>query len=368
MFSRFSYPIDFPISVSDAGSTADRRFSVAIATEADLEEWQRFASAHAPRNPFLDAAWYRILGEAFKVERFFLMCRNDHGHVVGLAPLFLSRSFITGRHLGSLEDGWCCASEEASYALLQAALSLKAATRANYLVLRGVGVPSGSADHEISTIRRIIDTTRPPDAILAAVKKRNRWHIRRATANGFVFEEDSDLGRLDRFFRIYARRMRDLGVPVVSIDCVQALKKHFGIERVKLFFASRHGREVGGMLCLVSLNSWFLLYAAVDKDMMTQFANYLLYWCAIEKAATSGVAQFDFGRSRPGSNTQFFKSKWPGVDLLIPQCYYVRGARLPARLTIARDQQSLVREIWKRCPLPVVNLIGPILTRRLPIV
>jgi Acetyltransferase (GNAT) domain len=367
MFSRFSYPLGFPISVFDVGSTANRRFSVSIATEADLGEWQRFASAHAPRNPFLDAAWHRILGEAFKVERFFLMCRDDQGHVVGLAPLFLSRSFITGRHLGSLEDGWCCASEEASYALLQAALSLKTATRANYLVLRGNGVPSGSADYEISTVRRIIDTSRPPDAILAAVKKTNRWHIRRANANGFVFEEDPNLERLDRFFRIYARRMRDLGVPVVSIDYMRAIKKHFGVERLKLFFASRHGCEVGGMLCLVSSNSWFLLYAAVDKDMMTQFANYLLYWCAIEKAANSGVAQFDFGRSRPGSNTQFFKSKWPGVDLSVPQ-YYFCGAKWPARLAIARDQQSLVREIWKRCPLAVVNLIGPILNRRLPIV
>ena len=355
-------------STFDVGSSANRGFSVKVATEADMSEWQRFASTHAPSNPFLDAAWYWILGEAFKVERFFLMCRNDQGHVDGVAPLFSSRSFVTGRHLGSLEDGWCCASEEASYALLQAALSLKTATRANYLVLRGNGVPSESVDYEISTVRRIIDTSRPPDTIVAAVKKRNRWHIRRATTSGFVFEEDPDLARLDLFYRIYARRMRDLGVPVVSIDYVRALKRHFGVERLKLFFVSLHGREVGGMLCLLSLNSWFLLYAAVDKDMMAQYANYLLYWRAIEKAATSGVAQFDFGRSRPGSSTQLFKSKWPGVDLIVPQSYFVGGAALPARLTIARDQQSLVRKIWKRCPLPVVNLIGPILNRRLPIV
>jgi hypothetical protein len=339
--------------------------SVTIASEGDLADWQRFAGERAPSNPMLDAAWYRVLADAFSVERLFLMCRDGAGQLAGLAPLYLSRSPITGRHLTNLEDGWYAADDAASRALLHEAMSVTASRGAHYLLLRNAGSVADAASHIVTTVRRVIDTSRGAESILREVKKKNRWCIRQAVANGFVAVEDSRLQRIDLFYDLYARRMRDLGTPVMSIEYMRALGRRFGPARLRLFFVCRDGREIGGMLCLAAADSWLNMYAVVREDMMAQYANYLLYWHAIERAAAAGIARFDLGRSRPASNTYFFKSKWPGTDREVPHGCYC-APRMSGRVGHIGEQDSIARRIWKRLPLPLANWAGPKIRNQLP--
>jgi CelD/BcsL family acetyltransferase involved in cellulose biosynthesis len=340
-------------------------YTVTVAAERDLEEWQAFACAHAPDNGMLDGAWYRVLADAFSVERLFLMCRAADGRLVGLAPLYVSRSPFTGHHLTNLEDGWHAEDDGASQALLRAAMAFGNARGVRYLLLRNAASLAASADRIAPTVRRIIHTSRPAAAILGEVKKKNRWSIRQAAAKGFVVEEDPTLQRIDVFYELYARHMRDLGTPVMSAKYFHSLKKNFGAPRLRLFFVCRDGREIGGMLCLVSTNSWLNMYAIVRKEFTPQYPNYLLYWHAIECAANSGVAHFDLGRSLPASNTYFFKSKWPGTDREVLHCYFGTPT-VPARLDRIREQNSLLQRTWKHVPLPLTNWLGPKLRDQLP--
>jgi len=337
--------------------------TVTIAAEQDLERWQQFALERQPQNPMLDAGWYKVLADAFSVERLFLVCRNTAGQVVGLAPLYCSRSPFTGTHITNLEDGWYAEDEKASHALLNAARSLGKERNARYVLLRHAEAIAGAADRVVPTVRRIIDTSKPAAAILTEVKKKNRWAIRQAANKGFVVEQDLALERMEVFYALYARHMRDLGTPVMSMRYMLALKRQFGAARLKLFFVCRDGREIGGMLCISAMNTWLNMYAVVRKDLMAEYPNYLLYWRAIECAADGGIARFDLGRSRPASNTYVFKAKWPGADHDAPHCYF--GAPT-GRLDRIHERESLMQRIWKHVPLLVANWAGPKIRDQLP--
>lgn len=338
--------------------------SVIVAAERDLKDWQEYVRQRVPCNPMLDSAWYRVLGDAFSVERAFLICHRKDGQIVGVAPLYVSRNPFTGCHLSNLEDGWHADNEGAAHDLLEAAKSLARERRARYIVLRHAESFVGLADRIVPTVRRIIDTSKPAESILAQVKKKNRWSIRRAAANGFTVEEDSNLERMDIFYGLYALHMRDLGTPVMSSGYMRSLKVHFGPSRLKLFFVCRSGRELGGMLCMAAGNCWLNLYAVVRKELMAEYPNYLLYWHAIERAANQGVSRFDLGRSRPSSNTYAFKAKWPGIDHKVSHHYF--GSNVPASVDSIREQKSLLQRTWKHVPLPVANWLGPKMRDQLP--
>src|SRR5262249_27977459 len=147
-------------------------YTVTIAGDRDLDEWQAFAAARAPDNPMLDTAWYHILGEAFSVERLFLMCRDGEGAVAGLTPLYFSRSAFTGRHLASLDQGWCARDGAAASALLNKAISLRNRLGARYLLLRGAEGMNDRADRVVPYVHRIIDTARPTEAILREIRRK----------------------------------------------------------------------------------------------------------------------------------------------------------------------------------------------------
>jgi glycosyltransferase 2 family protein len=336
---------------------------VTIAVERDLDQWQEYVRRRAPCNPMLDSAWYRVLGDAFSVERTFIICWRDDSCIAGVVPLYVSRNPFTC-HVTNLEDGWHADDEGSANALLEAAKSVAAERRARYVLLRRAEPLCGAADRIVPTVRRIIDTSRPAETILATVKKKNRWSIRQAVANGFTVEMDESLQRLDVFYRLYARHMRDLGTPVMSPVFMQSLKTHFGPPRLKLFFVCREGREIGGMLCIAAADLWLNMYAVVRKELMAQYPNYLLYWHAIERAANEGVSHFDLGRSRPSSPTHFFKTKWPGADREVPHCYF--GAGIPAAVDRIRERSSLFQRGWKHVPLPVANWLGPKMRNQLP--
>jgi Acetyltransferase (GNAT) domain len=344
------------------------RYSVTVAEGREFDEWQRFAATHAPQNGMLDAGWYRVLDDAFSVKPFFLICRDPEGRIAGIASLYLSRSPFTGRHLASLDEGWCARDEEAGAAMLQEAIALRNSLGARYLLLRGAGDIANRAERVVPYVHRVVDTAQSLEAILRELRRKSRVrYIRRAGDNGFTVEQDRDVAKIDTFYHLYAEHMRDLGTPVMSIAYMRALKQHFGATGLRLFFVCREGREIGGMLCLASLGCWLDMYAVIRTGLLPQYPNYLLYWKVIEAAARAGVSKFDLGRSQPDSHAHQFKSKWPGRDREVLHGYFAEDVRvIPQRLERIRKQDSLLQRGWKRMPVAVANFLGPKLRSQLP--
>ena len=90
-----------------------------------------------------------------------------------------------------------------------------------------------------------------------------------------------------------------------------------------------------------------------------------MYYELMLHARRRGCDRFDFGRSKTHSGAYHFKRNW-GFDGQ-PLAYHVRTADGMAPRVVNPLDPRYARKIaaWKRLPLPVANLVGPLLSRGL---
>ncbi len=355
--------------ICPAVMTSDSVIRVRQVQPQDLVTWQHFADRMPDAGCLHHAAWYEVLRDAYWVVPHFLMATDANADVVGILPLYHSKSPLTGSHISSLEDGVLASRADATAALLNEARALRDRSSAKYLQIRG-GAIDEAGPITIPTVRTFILTSQSADQLWPAIKKKTRWAIRHAEKQGIAIERDSELRHLDAFYQVYAAHQRELGTPVMGLDAFRSLKNRLGLDRLRLYLVRYEDRLVGGMLCIINTARWTDYYALVRPIKGIQFANYLLYWHVIRDASNSGVPRFDMGRSTPGSNVHLFKRKWGGLDLEVPYYFYPRpGVRVgDVGLQSLKKGRGLPQHVWSMLPLPLCNRLGPLLRKQLPFI
>lgn len=343
--------------------------AVREADEGDLGAWQRFVDECPGAGCMHHAGWFLVLRGAFHVQPRYLMAVDRAGSIKGVLPAYFSRSRLTGLHISSLEDGILAADLPAAAALVKEARALRDASKATYLQLRG-GPADDVACTTIATVRTVIPMHQSPNSQWAAVKKKTRWSIRQMEKLPMAVECDADLRRLDEFYAAYARRMRDLGTPVIGLDAFHAMRAHLGTERLRLYLIRHREQLIGGMVCILNGERWTDYFAAVNVTAETEFANYLLYWRVIQDAAQQGASHLNLGRSTPGSGVHLFKRKWGGNDTEVPYRFYPAPGQRPRNMGLQRSKEGsgVPQRLWSRLPLPICNRLGPILRKQLPFI
>jgi serine/alanine adding enzyme len=93
--------------------------------------------------------------------------------------------------------------------------------------------------------------------------------------------------------------------------------------------------------------------------------NMRLYWEALSFAIEKGCRTFDFGRSTRDSGTFKFKKQWGAEPL---QLYWHRWERRPRAQGAPGESRAMriATSTWSRLPLPVANVLGPIVSPGLP--
>jgi FemAB-related protein (PEP-CTERM system-associated) len=343
--------------------------NVRRAERSDLTKWQDFVDRMPEAGCMHHAAWYDILRDAFWVEPHFLLATDKHSDVQGVLALYQSDSLITGRHMSSLEEGVLATHPKVARALIGAALRLRDRVGAKYLQIRGPSTDELDAKI-IRTVHTVIATSKPEEALWAAVKKKTRWAIRQSLKLPISVQHDPGLKELESFYLVYAEHMRALGTPVVGFDMFDSIRSRLGINRLRLYIVRHKARVIGGMLCIINCGRWTDQYAIVRPSEDAEFANYLLYWHAIRDAASHKIPLFDLGRCTPGSNVHLFKRKWGGNDVDVPYHFYPSksGSMDDPGLEGLKKRKSLVQRAWSRLPLAVCNRLGPLLRKRLPFI
>jgi hypothetical protein len=95
-------------------------------------------------------------------------------------------------------------------------------------------------------------------------------------------------------------------------------------------------------------------------------ANNFMYWELLRVACQRSLLTFDFGRSKVGSGSYFFKTQWNMQERPLPyQFYLVRRRKLP-NFSPANPNFRFAIALWKRFPLSVTKTLGPALVRFFP--
>jgi FemAB-related protein (PEP-CTERM system-associated) len=329
-------------------------------------EWDAFVRTSPEGTPFHLTPWKRAVEDAFGHRAHYLMA-TESGRITGVLPLFEVKGLTGGRGLISVPyavyGGVCATDLEARRVLVDAASRLARERGAAYIELRqrhdlGLGLPTKSL---------YVGFSRP----LAATEEENLLAIprkqRRMTRQGARHGLRAEIGRdhFDRFYAIYAHSLHHLGSPVFPRALLRGVFDHFGKE-CDLLSVWRGDEMVAGVITLYYEDQVVPYYGGALRHAFAYAVNDFMYWELMCHGAARGYRVFDFGRSREGTGPYHFKRHWGFEPVPLPYQYVMlRGQALP-NLSPSNPRFALAASVWKRLPLPITRVVGPVVTRYLP--
>ncbi len=333
-------------------------------TSADEDRWNEFVE-HCPDATFFHkAGWKTVLERAYSHPTLFLYAEGDGG-IEGVLPLAQINSLLFGNTLVStpfcVYGGVAATSEDAASALLNAACEHAERLGVDALELRN-RTPTGRqwpAKELYVTFRKEMDPD--PDVNLKAIPRKQRAMVRKGINAGLTGEADNGWQRL---YRVYSESVRNLGTPVFPARYFRILREVFGSD-CDVLMIKHEGRDVAGVLSFYFRDEVLPFYGGSIAQARSLKANDFMYWELMRRSAEQGIKIFDYGRSKTGTGSYSFKKNWGFTpEPLHYEYYLVKSDKIP-EINPMNPKYQLFINAWKRLPLPVANLIGPLLSRNL---
>ncbi len=331
----------------------------------DTSEWDGFVSSRADASFYHLSAWRTLFEQYFGHSTAYLIARAD-GRVAGILPLVRLRSRIFGSSLVSLpyfcSGGVVAGDPTAAAALIERAEVLRREFGAKVLMVRHQGPELPSLHRDTSKAHFLVHLEKDPDGVFGRFKAPVRRRIRKALKSGV----DAVWGSrcLPEFYRVYARNMRDLGVPIHAKSFYEAVVDGFP-DHAKVFLVRLGDKTLAAQLLFTFKDRVLLACAASLREHLSLSPNNLLYWEAIRYGCEQGYGYCDLGRSTIGTGPYNFKKQWGAEERTYTT--YFHSARDAASLESADSgRYRMFRNVWRRLPVSMTSVVGPRIVRALP--
>jgi len=333
--------------------------------DGDRERWERYVFACGAATFFHRIGWREIYEGVFGHRTHYLLAeRGDH--IVGVLPLVQLRSLLFGHSLVSLPfavyGGPAADDAAAISALDHAATELGRELGVAHLELRNrVALePAWPRTDLYVTFRK--NLLPDVDANLAAIPRKQRAMVRKASQRGLSSEIDADT---TRFFDLYADNQHRHGTPPQSRRYFEALKRTFAHDCELLTVLSAQGQPVSGVLSFYFRDEVLPYYAGDVPSARDLAANDFKYWELMRRACERGVKVFDFGRSKRDTGSFNFKRNWGFEPEPLHYEYKLYGSGAVPQVNPSNPRYRTAIDIWRKLPRGVVNAIGPMLAKHL---
>ncbi len=334
----------------------------------DTKPWDTFVHAHPDATFFHLAAWRQVIEAAFRHQAHYLLAEQD-GAVVGVLPLVQVRTRLFGHMLISnpfcVYGGPLAATAEASRALAEHAAALRARLGATACEFRFLQAPTqdwlGEDWQERSalyvTFRRAI--AKDDEANLKSIPRKQRAVVRKGIERGLTARADRDV---DGLHAIYAQSVRNLGTPVFARRYFRLLAETFG-DALDVVTVADGGQDVASVMNFYWRDEVIPYYGGGTTAARACFGNDFMYWEVMRRAAARGCRLFDFGRSKEGTGAFSFKKNWGFTPQALPYRFLLAPGQSIPEVNPLNPKYRLMIAAWKRLPVPVANILGPVLVR-----
>jgi FemAB-related protein (PEP-CTERM system-associated) len=333
-------------------------------TTADHGRWDEFVERCPEATFFHKAGWKTVLERAYGHPTLYLYAERD-GEIEGVLPLAQIKSLLFGNTLVStpfcVYGGVVAANEEAEAALAEAACEHAQRLGVDALELRN-RAPSNRqwlTKELYVTFRKEIDPD--PEVNMKAIPRKQRAMVRKGIKAGLVSEKDSGWQRL---YRIYAESVRNLGTPVFPAKYFQILREVFGKE-CEVLMITHEGEDVAGVMSFYFRDEVLPYYGGSASQARSLKANDFMYWELMRQSGEQGIRVFDYGRSKEGTGAYSFKKNWGFVPEPLHYEYYLVKSDTVPEINPMNPKYQLFIKAWKKLPLPIANIVGPILAKNL---
>lgn len=331
---------------------------------AEVARWNAFVVSCPEATFFHLAGWQQVLERAFGHRTYYMYAECD-GRIEGILALGHLRSWLFGNALVSLPfcvyGGVAATSEPARQALENAAREMAQRLNVDYLELRqrephNTGWPTKDL---YCTFRKMLDPD--PEKNYLAIPRKQRAMIRKGMDAGL--QSTLDLG-VDGFYQTYADSVRRLGTPVFSRKYFQVLKEVFGKD-CEVLTVTRDGRTVSSVMSFYFRDEVLPYYGGGTLEAREVAGNDFMYWELMRRACERGIRVFDYGRSKKGTGPYHFKKNWGFTPETLNYAYWLVKAKEVPDINPLNPKYHLFIEAWKRLPLTVTKMIGPLISRNL---
>lgn len=333
--------------------------------ERDAPTWDNFVLTTDGGTFFHRAGWKTVFESVFNLRTHFLLAERN-GEITGVLPLVHQRSLLFGNALIAapfcVQGGPLTRDAQSEAALDAEAIALMGRNGASYIEFRSrkASRPDWIMREDLyATFNKCI--SRSEEENLLAIPRKQRAVVRKALGSTLTSTIDQCV---DRFYRVYAESVRNLGTPVFPKRYFSVLRQVFGKD-CDIVVILDDGKPVSAVMNFYFKDTVMPYYGGGTQSARRTGANDLLYWEVMRRAAERGFTEFDFGRSKAGSGAFAFKKNWGFEPDWLQYEYWLKpGTKLPAK-NPANPKYAFFIAAWKYLPLPIANLLGPLLVRNL---
>ncbi len=338
----------------------------ALSSDGDATAWDRFVGGNAQSTFCHLAGWRAVIGDVLRHECRYLFARNGAGVWTGILPLVRVKSPLLGHYLISmpfLNYGGPLGSPGAQAALAETAVAEARRSGADLLELRARHATSVSLSVAHRKVAVILELPSSVEALWEGTfdhKLRNK--IRRAEKE--AMEPHFGLSELEPFYEIFARRMRELGTPVLPRKFFERLAGVF-LDKVVFGAVYWRGRPLAAGCGFMWRDEFEMTWSAQLVKHKDKAPNLILYWSFMRHLIHRGIRRFNFGRSTPGSGPHQFKQQWGGADVRLPWLQW-SSSGVASPPSPERPLYRAATFAWSRLPVALTKLAGPPIARFLP--
>jgi FemAB-related protein (PEP-CTERM system-associated) len=343
--------------------------------QADLEdqrvhdEIDQWVCARSASTPFHRPAWIKAVATGNRQRAIMLVARRTGGEIEGVLPLNLIASRLFGRALvssGFAVDGGILTDDTAvAEALATECWSLAQKFDCSTSELRGGVLPAQDWVLKSDTYLNFVKPLEASDeAQLLSVPKRHRAQVRKGLEHNMAVEFGRSREMLDIVYRLYADNVHRLGTPVFPKTMFSHMLQLMG-DAAELVVVRKEGEPVTASFHLYHNGSCMPYWHGAGPRARELHSNEVAYYRLMCHAREQGCTMFDFGRSKVGSGPVQWKKSW-GCEGT-PLTYAIRSepGKEPRDINPMSPQYQRKIEMWKKLPLPVANLLGPLISRGL---
>jgi FemAB-related protein (PEP-CTERM system-associated) len=312
-------------------------------------------------------AWARHVVYPLGHEPFYLVARHDN-RVCGVLPLTLIRSRLFGDRIISQAfsnyGGPLVEDDAALTALYDRTVELGEQYRCESIEFRNIEPLPYDLHLRTDKITLCVRLAPDPAESWKGLRPQIRNRIRKAQKAGLTVAAGG-LEMLNSFYRIWTRRMHQLGTPCYPRKLFRLVLKAFP-EESRIFLAFMKGKPIGGLFVHGFNGLAESRWGAVLTEYNDISPNYLLNWAAMEHFTSRRMEWFDFGRSTVDSGQHTFKKRWGATEIPLAYQYWIRPGQ---ELSIAKpDNPKYAARVqtWKKLPLWLTRLAGPYISCSLP--
>jgi len=337
--------------------------TVEILADLDTDDWDAYVRSRPQASFFHLSGWRGILESALGHKTYYYVAKSNEV-VVGILPLVHVKSLLFGNNLSSIAFGaygGTIADTEAIRDLLDDhAIRLGHELKVGTIEFR-LREASGKARPTKELYERFIKPVLPDeDENMKAIRGKQRNVIRKGLKNGLEARVDT----IDAFYDVYAESVRNLGTPVFPRKLFQAMLETFP-DHTEVLTVALDDKPISSALVYYHGDEVCPYYWGGTFAARGLKGNDVLAWKIMCRAAERGCSSFDFGRSKRETGPYQWKLNL-GFEPI--QLYYeyefINKAEVPS-VNPLNPKYRLFIDTWKKLPLGVSKLIGPIVSRSL---